>query len=313
MFRKTSLCLAILCGFLTITGCTSFFNTTSAITGSEIYSITATQDAGNAAHFTISVTIDAAKKAALASSLGSSYKEPENLYIWLAPVPQTGAGQAFEFLPLVTVSLLGKTDSFTTEINLLDLQRDGYMGVPWLNADYFTMGSQDFMAGLYIFASDGWSYTSSASSSQSHELSGQPGVFFSFPDRFPMGQGVSNCYGTTSFEPILSLTGWSTDYAGGTMSLAASMTLSYYSDSQLEDPKLNVSSYAVNPVTSAVWDPAISKYVWTFKLRFSAYNYPDNWALSYDGDYTVVPVEGSFSIYGENSAISCHYSYAVAN
>ena len=208
--------------------------------------------------------------------------------------------------------MAGEPSTITADVNLLDLASGNYSGgLSWLSSDYFTIGGTNDMTGFYLFASDGWSY--STDTSKDYELTNGGNHSFSFPDRFPRGQGISDCCSLTDpgFKPIYH-GGWTNTFSGSNYSSIDSttkMTLTYYSRVNTENPTLNVGSYTLNPNSDPVESTDYGLYAWTFNVGFSTYDYSTNTAVSVVDNYSVVPLYNGSSCY-ISSQNSTYYYYA---
>jgi len=322
MSHKASLGVAIFLGLLTLAGCGSFFTSKDSITGSEIYTVSSTQDLDNAALIHITVSVNQTERDALKASLGSSYRVPTSINVWMGVQSESNSSaySTVELHPLTTISVGSDFTSATADVNLLSLVSGSSNGLSWLSSEYFAKDGYNNMTGYYLFASDGWSYSSNTS--KTYDISGGDSHSFTFPDRFPMGQGLSACASLTdlttpAFMQIINPDGWATTSAT-TVGVGDTIILTYTSSNSSAYPCLNFYGQGGSyPYYYNLYSPLApvqdskGKYVWTFNLQFTAYGNPNTYVTD-DGNTLFVPIDGAFNLYSQNTweySYSAYYSY----
>jgi hypothetical protein len=319
MSHKAFLGVAVFLGLLTLAGCGSFFTQKESINGSEIYTVTSTQDADNPALIHIQVDVKSAELLALKASLGSSYRAPTKINIWMGVQSKaiTDPYLAVELRPLTTIPVGSDFTSAMVDVNLLSLMSGSNNSLGWLYSEYFAKDGYNSMTGYYLFASDAWSYSSNTSKTYDIDLYNEVGNHsFTFPDRFPVGQGISACSRllSPSFVTIINTDGWAGP-ATTTVGVGSAITLTYTSSNSSSYPSLNFygqgGSYPYYYGISSPMAPTLDsngKYVWTFNLEFTDYGNPFTYVTNDGATIIYVPIDGDFNLSSQNTWDS-YYAY----
>jgi hypothetical protein len=299
MYKKLSWAFLALGALFLLGSCGGgIFGSGDSIPGTKIYTLTSRQLPDKPSTIEFVVDVDTAAKTELQSKLLSAYHEPDQLYIWMAVKQDQTFGYygSTELKPIFRLSLDPAVTHYEAAFDLLKLSASissGGYGFSWLEANsLFDEGNPaDNMKGYYLFASDGYSYNSTGSS---YDLEGPNSLLdlhtFSFPNRFPKGQGLSNYIEYP--EPGLTHAGeWIPIIQGngGVMSNLSTneltsediITITYTTaaDDPVK-PKLNVNGIEYdetsctndpitgNPVTYPIFDNTLNLNKWDFQFRF---------------------------------------------
>jgi hypothetical protein len=178
---------------------------------------------------------------------------------------QKGGGNTWDegqLKPVAKITLdLPAVTHYVTTFDIIEeaWSEDNWSGLGWIQANSLfdtdnplTIGwdeTADNMTGFNLFASDGWS--GSQDSGKSYRLEGdEPFADFYFPDKFPKGQGISNCikYPNTSVVPptpdwvpiFVDPVGVTVDFTGYELTSDDIFTLTYSTKGSSDNPSFNV-------------------------------------------------------------------------
>ncbi|MEI6388095.1 MAG: hypothetical protein WCQ50_15820 [Spirochaetota bacterium] len=269
---------------LLLVSCQGMSDSDKGLPGSQIYTLSSSQDPGKPSTILYSVDIDIQGRDALKARLGSAYIQPEELYFWMAAPTKNGYYDVMgheTYRSILRIPLLADPSVLHYEgaFDLFDIMKaDPQFG--WLDEVTFdAKKGESNLTGYHLLASDAWWGAGPAGYLYELPAANAALRLVTFRDTVPIGQGLSNCVDVTGsdFVKILKV------YGGYSYSLLTytrlvegdRLTVSYTSDTKEDSPalRLGIASSAAKVEIPGTWASAPSEisggFQRVFTFRFS--------------------------------------------